>query len=267
MLQLTPRHVAAPHRAKYLQLADAIRTAIADDFLQPGENLPSEGSLAAMIGSSKAVVRQCLDTLEGEGLVQRRNGLPARVTPASHVRVLSDARYFIENGNILAGLDTASSAFTRDHGIDWGDYGVEVTIQREVATPKDRSMLQLEDGDFVWRRSFVKSAAGGPVEIQRSAIPLFIGTANPAMIDPAMQPPYGGTQRELAAAGYRPTRVITTTTVRMPTENEKRDLAIAQVPVLDIERIFMHRDTPVEASRLVLPGNRHQIFYTTVLPD
>ena len=271
MLELSPRHVARPHRAKYLQLADAIRKAIADGFVRDGENLPSEGAIAARIGSSKAVVRQCLDTLESEGLIQRRNGLPARVTPAGHVRVLSDARYFIENGHILGGVEPASSAFTRDHGITWDQYKVDVEIHREVATPKDRAMLQLEDGDFVWRRYFVKSIVEAgqvvPVEIQRSAIPMLVGDANPAMIDPAMQPPYGGTQRELAAAGYRPTRVTTTAKTRMPTEDEKRDLAIAQVPVLDIERVFMHRDRPVEASRLVLPGNRHEISYTTVLPD
>lgn len=274
MLELTPRHVALPKRAKYLQLADAIRQAIADEFLQPGEDLPSEGKLAAMIDSSKAVVRQALEALESEGLIQRRNGVPVRVTPASKVRVLSDERYLVEAANILAGNRTADSAFSVDHGIDWDKYRIDLEIRREVASPKDRAMLQLEEGQQVFRRCFVKYAGvddkgepADPVEIQRSAIPEFVAGANPEMIDPARQPPYGGTQRELAYAGYRPTRVTTRVKPRMPTENEQRDLRIARVPVLDVERIFWHGDTPVEASRLVLPGPRHELYYETTLPD
>lgn len=271
MLKLTPRSVAGSHRAKYLQLADAIRAAIADGYLEPAENLPSEASIAGMAGVSKSVVREAFKVLEGEGSLELRNGVPARVPAISHVREISDQRYRDENRNIRDGVRADESAFTRGHGIAWSDFQVEVEVNREVATPKDRELLHLPtDPDvaaYVWRLSFLKYADGIPVEIQRSALPDFVVDGNPWLIDPARQPAPGGTQRDLADAGFRPTRVSTRGKPRMPTEDERRDLRIAQVPVLDLQRVFWSGRRPVEASRLVLPGASHEIVYETLLRD
>lgn len=265
MLQLTPRTVAAPHRAKYLQIADAIRAAVADGYLHPGENLPSEADIAFSVGVSKGVVRQGLDVLVQEAVVQRRNGVPARVTPAGEMRTISPQRYLDEDARIAVGEPPAGSAFTDGHGIGWDQYSVEIEIRREVATPKDLAMLHLPPGSYVWRRYFLKSVDGEPVEIQRSALPEFVVDGNPWLIDPARQPAYGGTQRELADAGWRATEVVERHRARYPSENEKRDLRIAQIPVIDTERTFFRGDTAVEASRLVLPAPRHELVYTTTL--
>ena len=267
MLELTPRDVALPHRAKYLQLADAIRTAISDGWLKPGQRLPSEARIAEMVRSSKAVVRQSFDVLESQGIIERRNGIPARVSRGGKVRELSPSRYHQENARILAGDRPDDSAFTRGHGIEWDDYRIDLEIKREIATPKDQELLQLDDGAYVWRRYYVKYAGGQPVELQRSALPEWVVKGHESLVDPAAHPPKGGTQWELAAAGYRPTRVTEHLWPRMPHEDENRDLRIAQVPVLDVERVFWVGERPVEASRLVLPGSRHRLRYETILSD
>lgn len=278
MLQLTPRAVAAPNRPKYLQLSDAIRDLIADGYLRPGENLPSESAIAAMVGLSAGTVRQALADLETEGRIQKRNGVPTRVTPEADVRVLSPNRYFEEDARIRADQAPDGSAFTVGHGIEWDKYTVDIEIRREVATPKDLVLLQLPAGSRrkmtnVWRRYFLKYVDGVPVEIQRSALPEWVVKGNQWLIQPGRQPAPGGTQRELAQAGYRSTTITERHKPRMPSENEQRDLRIGKVPVLETERIFWWHDPemdvlrPVEASRLVLPGDRHEIAYTTELPS
>lgn len=261
MLMLTPRQVASPGRAKYLQLADAIRIAIRDGYLQPAENLPSEDAIGRQVRVSKSVVREGIAVLVSEGALEKRNGLPTRVTPASRRRELNDNRYRLEDANIAAGRRPTESAFTRGHGIEWDQYRVDLEVRREVATPKDRELLQLDEGAYVWRLSWIKYADGQPVEIQRSALPEYVVDGNEFLIDPDRQPVPGGTQWELADAGFRVTRVATRARPRMPSEDEKRDLRVAQVPVLDVERVFWSGTRPVEASRLVLPGDRHELVY------
>jgi GntR family transcriptional regulator len=272
MLTLTPRHVASPNRPKYLQISDEIRERIADGYLRPGENLPSEQAIADMVEVSKTVVRNALSVLEREGAIERRNGMPARITPEGQVRVLSPVRYFLEDDAIRMGAAAEGSAFTDGHGIAWDAYHVDTQIRREVATPKDTVLLQIPAGSYVWRRLMIKYAGGVPVEVQRSALPEFVVDGHEWLIEPGRQPVPGGTQRELADAGYRPRRILEVHRTRDATELEQRDLRIGPISVFDSERVFYAERTigedlvPVEASRLILPGPRHIIVYETELP-
>lgn len=270
MLELTPADAAPPvddpDRAKYAALSDSLRRRITDGYLNPGEELVSEGKMAKMTGVAHSVVRQALELLEVEGLIERRNGHVARVTAALPVRDLKMSRYQEEAVRIAQGRRPTSSAFADGHGIPWGDYTVAVDVTRETATPKDRELLDLPARAIVWRRSFVKYAAGVPVEIQRSALPNWAVQGVPGrdfLIDPARQPWKGGTQQELHAAELDPAEVEQTTLTRFPTPAEKRILKIGNVPILDIERVYRIRYKgrlrPVEASRLVLPGSRHRL--------
>jgi len=59
----------------YRQVADAIRHAITEGHLKPGELLPSEREIAMALGVAKMTVRQALLELKREGLVHRRRGL------------------------------------------------------------------------------------------------------------------------------------------------------------------------------------------------
>jgi DNA-binding GntR family transcriptional regulator len=269
-LDLTPRTVSHPHRAKYLQIADAFRAAIGDGYLAGGENLPSEEHVAKLVGVSKGTARAGFDVLERDGLIERRNGVPARVVERGQVRIINGERYRDTDRRIEMGIDSDASAFTRGHHITWEQFTIDLEIRLEDATPKDRELLQLDaTAPKVWRRHFLKYADGVPVEIQRSAVPTWVAERCPWMVDPAAHPYPDGTQRELANGGLRAKRVDERHSVRMPSEEEKGDLRITQVPVLDTERVFWvvldGVETPVESSRLVLPASRHQLFYTTRL--
>lgn len=264
---LTPRSLSMPHRPKYLQLSDAIADLIDSGYLMERENLPAEGRIAEMVGTSKAVVRAAMAELERDSLIERRNGVPARVAPRGHVRIINDERYRQEDRLIEAGIEAPNSAFTRAYGIPWGQYRIELEIKKEAATPKDREYLLLHGKDvMVWRRKFVKfDQADKPVELQRSAIPLDVAVKCPWMIDRGTQPYPGGTQRELADGGLRVTSVQHKMKARNPTENEKGDLQIAEVPVLDIVRVFLSGGKRVECSRVIVNAARHEIDYETTL--
>ena len=58
----------------YLQIAAQMRREIANGLLKPGERLPAIAEMAAMRGVSIITVRQAIEVLEREGLVQRFQG-------------------------------------------------------------------------------------------------------------------------------------------------------------------------------------------------
>src|SRR3954464_909242 len=52
-----------------------LRRFIAEQGLQPGDKLPSEGELAAVLGGSRVVARKALHSLEALGVPESRAGL------------------------------------------------------------------------------------------------------------------------------------------------------------------------------------------------
>src|ERR1041384_5940510 len=58
----------------YAQLAEILRDQIARGVVHPGDPLPAESELCATYGLSRTVVRQALDELVAEGLVQKEKG-------------------------------------------------------------------------------------------------------------------------------------------------------------------------------------------------
>ncbi len=59
---------------KYFRLADWLRQQIRDGILQPGDQLPTEAALCERFGVSRGTVRQAIQLLVQEGLVQREQG-------------------------------------------------------------------------------------------------------------------------------------------------------------------------------------------------
>jgi GntR family transcriptional regulator len=57
-----------------LQASDAIRRLITERALRPGDRLPTEAELVALLGVSRGSVREAFKSLEEEGLVEPRHG-------------------------------------------------------------------------------------------------------------------------------------------------------------------------------------------------
>lgn len=64
-----------PGRPRHEQISDWMRERIQQGILQPDAQLPSESQLGEQFGVSRITVRRALQTLEGEGLIYRRQGL------------------------------------------------------------------------------------------------------------------------------------------------------------------------------------------------
>jgi GntR family transcriptional regulator len=60
----------------YRQLMNQIRFQIAGGMLRPGDELPSTRTLSARLGVNPMTVSKAFSLLEGEGLLERRPGLP-----------------------------------------------------------------------------------------------------------------------------------------------------------------------------------------------
>ncbi|WP_409187903.1 GntR family transcriptional regulator [Bradyrhizobium sp. RDM4] len=97
----------------YRQVEAILRSRMADGQLQPGDRLPGEAAIRAEFGVSRATVRQALDILQSDGLIDRHPGRgtfikrPADAEPPEQKRLA-----------ILAILDSAHDMGTLvSHGV------------------------------------------------------------------------------------------------------------------------------------------------------
>jgi GntR family transcriptional regulator len=253
-------------RALHRQLADLIRAAINHDECKPGEPLPSETELANTVGISRTAVRDALDILASEGLIVKRSGAVTRVAMPPPVRHMATSRYADELRLLKAGGEhPQTSAFTTDHDITWESYAVQADYSEDAATEADADHLHLRPGAPVLRRYLVKYAAGVPVQMQESVIPLHMVAGTP-VADPTRQPWPGGTIAELYSVGLVVTRVVEEATARTPSTAERRALEMeAAGPVCHIVRTFYVGETPAEVSTVVCPAAGTVLRYETDL--
>lgn len=273
-LNLTRRSVSRhDERALHHQLAELIREAIANGTLRPGEELPSEDDIADDVAVSRTAVRNAMDALSAEGLVVKRAGARTRVATPPPVRHMATTRYADELA-ILRGLDDVakhpeSSAFTADHRIGWDAYEVFADYAEDQATAADAEHLDIPQGTAVLRRQLVKYAAGTPVQVQESVMPLAL-VADTAVADSANQPWPGGTIAELYSIGLVVCRVTEEVRARTASVAERRQLEMeAAGPVFDIVRVFFVEqdggERPAEASTVVAPAAGLVIGFETRL--
>ncbi|MBO0803200.1 MAG: FadR family transcriptional regulator [Nocardiopsaceae bacterium] len=74
-------------------IARRILDVIASDKLRPGDRLPSERDLAAMLGASRPSLREALRSLKAQGHVEIRHGAGVFVADPATTRTLRDALF------------------------------------------------------------------------------------------------------------------------------------------------------------------------------
>ncbi|MGQ9517776.1 MAG: GntR family transcriptional regulator [Anaerolineae bacterium] len=113
------------NRPLYLRAEEALRELIQSQY-QPGDQLPPEPKLAAMLGISRATLREALRSFEERGLVKRRQGVGTFV--AEHA----------DNLVFESGLETLESLekLAQRKGLQVQDAGLritEITLSKELA--------------------------------------------------------------------------------------------------------------------------------------
>ena len=204
----------------------------------PGAQMPSEADLVAQFGVSRMTVNRALRELQGEGLVERVQGVgtfAAQLQPMTSTLTIRDLREEIE---------------ARGHR-----HQVEVHLQREERAPAAlAAQLQLAAGAPVFHSLVVHHDNGVPLQCEDR------------YVNPASAPDYLGvdftrtspTQHLLEVAPVWEAQY--TIEAGHPTLQEAKLLGIGTADAcLVVVRRTVSRGLPVTLARLVHPGARYQL--------
>lgn len=253
----------------YQQLANHLRQAILTGDLAPGDKLPSARQICELTGLSREPVLKALDVIIAEGpIVRAKPGLPHVVAQPRKPRIMGPARYRDLLGALRRGEPLPlQNAFTVENGAKWSDYTEHPRqFAQEAATGLDRELLQLGDGEQIWRRRFVRNLWGRPYEILRSAIPLHIAQGT-ILMDADADPLPGGTIEALFRKGYDPQLAQHRVVSRAPNDRERELLQIQSVDrVYDLLEVFTAADgTVLQAARTIMPTSGMTLEFETDL--
>ena len=221
----------AESRLKHVQVREYVRDLIAD--AAPGSAAPSERELVSRFGVARMTVRQALDALVAEGLLERVPGRGTFVTqPRRRVGLLSSFTEDMKRRGLLPESQT-------------------LLARREQAGPGVARALGISPGDAVihWkrlRRGDQQVICVEDAYLNEVLLPGFLQTGMPTSL-------YGA----LRERGLRPTWAEDAIGADAATTEEALQLEIAPGdPVLHLSRRALSGDKVVEVSRTTFRHDR-----------
>jgi GntR family transcriptional regulator len=235
----SPRPPAAPARQravhKHVQVREYVRGLL--DGAEPGTPAPSERELVHRFGVARMTVRQALDALVGEGLLER---VPGRGTFVAQRRTQPVA------------VLTSFTEDMRRRGVR--PSGQTLLARVESAGPGVARALEIAEGDRVvhWQR--VRSGDGLPVCIENAYLNAELV---PGLLDRLPESLY----EELGRRGLEPTWGEDSVEAAVASAPEARLLDVpVGSPVLRIARRTCADKLPVEVSRSIYRPDRYQMW-------
>jgi GntR family transcriptional regulator len=145
-------------RLPYVQVEEAIAGMI--EQMQPGDQLPTEPTLAKRLGVSRATLREALRTFAERGLLVRRQGIGTFV--ASRIPILETGLEVLES---LERMAKRSALATKVAHLE---------VHKRLATPEEISGLDLPEADPIQVLAVdrVITVEGEPVADLRDIVPL-----------------------------------------------------------------------------------------------
>jgi len=220
---------------KHVQVREYVRHLA--EGLAPGAPMPSERVLVARFGVARMTVRQALDVLVSEGLLER---VPGRGTFVAERRgPFEGLRGFADE---MAGRGMVSDSQT-------------LHAQQAPASPGVARALGLTAGDPVWHWRRLRLADGRPIAVEDSwfaatSLPDFDPTHPPASL-------FGA----LGRRGLRPVSSEDSVAADLASPGEARQLGISRAaPVLRIARRGTVAGRPVVATRLMVRADRYTFW-------
>ena len=242
-------------RPVYKQIADLLRAAIRGGELGPGERLPSEQELIDAHGVARGTIRQAINLLKSEGLIEVEHGRGSFVRGRGPVRRLGHDRFSRRH------RQRGKAAYLAELESEGRVPDVEVLEVRKAKAGADVARwLGVAPGSDVVLRRRRYLADGQPMEIATSYLPWAL--AEGTQIAERETGP-GGIYARLEEAGHRLKRFAEDVTSRMPTEEEARALRLASgVPVLRVLRVAYDTEgVAVEACDTVMAADRYILSY------
>jgi GntR family transcriptional regulator len=245
----------------YRLIARRIRDQISAGHLQPGDKLPPQRVLAEEHEVSEILIRQALDILRNEGIIESRQGSGSFVRERPPVRRISSDRY---RGDFAPQTAQPQTSFTRDQGITWEQYRLDKAFRWIEADERLAGLFGVETGTRVLERRFVFYAQGAPTQMSRSCL-LAADVEGTPVADPKNEPWPGGNVGQLRTLGIEvDPQILEAVAARMPTPEEAEILKIPTgVPVFAITRRMLSDGRVVEvADPIVIPADRAVLDYT-----
>ncbi|RSD21760.1 GntR family transcriptional regulator [Amycolatopsis eburnea] len=238
----------------FRQVAADLRRKIDAGEYAPGAKLPSERELIETYGVSRPTVREAVNLLRSEGVVDVEHGRGVFVRPPSNIhrlaraRLSRDARGRNEGAFLAEAKATGFSASSN------------VKVRFERADERAAEFLRLDVGTELTVRDRVMRADGLVAQLAVSRLPreLTRGTAIEKVATGD-----GGTYARLEEAGHVIGSFAEHVGARMPTPDEVTLLQLAVgVPVLTITRVaYGTEGRPLEMNDIVLPASLYQLSY------
>ncbi len=227
--------VADGRGLKHVLVREHVRALVAG--AAPGSPAPSERELVQQFGVARMTVRQAMDALVGEGLLER---IPGRGTFVARPRRPANRLSSFSEEMARRGLLAESQT---------------LVARREQAGPGVARALDLTEGDAVihWRR--LRRADSIPMCIEDAylnevLIPGFLQAGMPTSL-----------YDSLHARGLRPTWAEDSVSADVATSEEASLLEVAVgAPVLRHSRRGLCGDRIVEVSRTVFRADRYTLF-------
>ncbi|MFN8193245.1 MAG: GntR family transcriptional regulator [Nocardioidaceae bacterium] len=227
--------VSRTRELKHVQVREYVRSLV--EGAEPGAPAPSERELVTRFGVARMTVRQAMDALVGEGLLER---MPGKGTFVARKRPRADHPLGFSEEMLRRGLQPESQT---------------LLTRLEQAGPGVARALGITAGDSVlhWRR--IRRADGAPICIQDAflnevLLPGFLEKAMPTSL-------YGA----LASRGLRPSwsEDSIQADVANDTEAELLEIEPGQA-VLRVSRRSLSGDVAVEVSRSVYRADRFTMW-------
>lgn len=220
---------------KHVQVREYVRALVAG--AAPGSPAPSERELVHRFGVARMTVRQAMDALVVEGLLER---IPGRGTFVARPRRTASTLTSFSEEMARRGLLAESQT---------------LLARREQAGPGVARALNLTEGDAVihWRR--LRRADGLPMCLEDAylnevLIPGFLQSGMPTSLYDALE-----------SRGLRPTWAEDSITADVVSEEEAEHLALSPGdPVLRHSRRGLAGEKVVEVSRTVYRADRYTMW-------
>jgi len=249
-----------PPKARYQQIADQIRDQIERGNYSAGDPIPTEAQLVEIYSLSRGTIRQAINVLRAEGLVEARHGKGTFVSRRRPILIVS------------------ASYTNRDQHGEYGKWSSELAGQGIQATQKLRKVatvpaplevanrLHLEEGIEVVVRQRLMFADQEPVELADSWYPCSIG-AGTELARSAKIP--GGTNAALERLGISIAEFVEEIHARMPSPEERQILKLDDgIPVVIYARTTLDcGQVPVEYCKMILRADQHILRYRIPIHD
>lgn len=229
------------HVPIYYQLEEEIKKLIKEKQLQPGDLIPSEREFSEMHSISRMTVRQAINNLTSEGILEKERGKGTFV-----------AQYKLEQS--LQGL-TSFSEEMKARGMEPSSR--ILSFQRVKATNEIASKLEIDEGAEVYKINRIRLADSIPMAYEISYLPVDL---LPHLIEERVSNSlYEYVEQELKQTIKKATQSIEASAA---TKEEASILEIEeQSPVLLFHRTgYMENQKPFELVKSIYRADRYKFF-------